>query len=143
MPKMLVARPEVRLRRLSHPYKRTSTHIEYDAKARLPFLTILAFGNDPDAMSRFLQALSTLPPYLYSDLVPARRDSTASSSARRRHNDRRERPTNDKKYNNQRQLNPPQHKPNVQKPIRSLMVTVILILFIMVYLTWRMLGLHG
>ncbi|KAF9257893.1 hypothetical protein L218DRAFT_771909 [Marasmius fiardii PR-910] len=50
--------------------------------------------------------------------------------------------TNDQEYDDkQEQLIPPQQKPNIHRPIQSLIV--VLTMCIMVFLTWEMLGFLG
>ncbi|KAF9256661.1 hypothetical protein L218DRAFT_1023906 [Marasmius fiardii PR-910] len=137
MPKVSVERPEVLVKKLFHPYKRRSPPINHDAKARLLLLAMLDSENsDPDTISRFLEALSSLPPY--PDLDSARQISTSFPGGDSRPESR----TEDQEYNDKReQLIAPQQKPNVHRPIRSLIFA--LTTCIVVFLTWGMLGFLG
>ncbi|KAF9263139.1 hypothetical protein L218DRAFT_1035890 [Marasmius fiardii PR-910] len=108
MPKVSVERPEVLVKKFFHPYERRSPHIKHEAKE-----------NNPDTNSRFLEALSSLPPY--PDLDSARQISTSSPAG----NHRPQSPTDDQEYNDKQELIAPQQKPNVHRPIRSLIFVTV------------------
>ncbi|KAF9256232.1 hypothetical protein L218DRAFT_950158 [Marasmius fiardii PR-910] len=103
MPKELVARPDILTRRF-HPYQRASLHIDHHSDVKL-----IAQENDPDAtLSRFIQALNNLPPYLGSDRAPSCQNATSSRPERR---------TDDREYSDKQQRSlPPQKKPTVHMP---------------------------
>ncbi|KAF9257895.1 hypothetical protein L218DRAFT_1080705 [Marasmius fiardii PR-910] len=134
MPKVLVARPEPHTKKLFHPYKRPSLHIEQDAKLRA------TQGHDPDTTSRFLQALNGL--HLHSDSdPPARRsrDNASSTAHRRRRPDQR---TDDQEQNEMRKLIPPlQNQDDYKPPLH--VIFLLTTLCIVIFLTWRMFGLLG
>ncbi|KAF9255070.1 hypothetical protein L218DRAFT_1082028 [Marasmius fiardii PR-910] len=139
MPKILVASLEPHAKKFFHPYKRPSLHLKHDAK-------LATQGNDPDAMSRFLEALIDL--HLHSDSDPPAhqnstptcriRDNTSSTARPRQRPDSTDAP----EQNEIGKFIPPLQNQDDYEPIRHVDF-LLTTLCVVILLTWRMFGLLG